>query len=442
MMNIAARLKSRMASVFYGWWVVAAASFLYGLGIGSVFYGFSTFFNPMVAEFGWSRASLSGVFSLSRLEGGLEGLIVGPLIDRFGARKLAIVGIILTGAGFLALIMVNQNILSLYLIFGLLLSMGYNAGFARPADAVAAKWFIRRRSRALSFVTAGGGVGGAIMVPLLAWLITQYGWRTAAVTTGLIMLLLGLPAAILLRSTPEEKGLLPDGERAPEAPETTAKQQPDDLEEQLTPAFTETREINFTIKEALKTGTFWILVSAMLLRASVLSAIVVHQIPHLVDIGIDYQVAATILGSMILMSLPGRLIFGWIGDIFDKRRLLFICCVLQAAGMWIFINASTIPMLYLFVVVYGLGYGGAIPLMHSLRADLFGRKIFATIMGVSTAITILPTVGAPVLMGYLYDVTQSYSMGFYALLIMISISGFVFLMVRQPKPPARLTTAS
>lgn len=177
----------------------------------------------------------------------------------------------------------------------------------------------------------------------------------------------------------------------------------------------------------------------MMLRASVLSAIVVHQIPHLVDIGIDYQIAATVLGGMILMSIPGRLAFGWIGDIFDKRYLLFICCLLQAIGMWIFINANTIAMLYLFVVVYGLGYGGVIPLMHGFRADLFGRKIFATIMGISTAITILPTVGAPILLGHLYDVTQSYQSGFYILLVLIFLSGFVFLMVRRPKPPARLS---
>lgn len=222
-MNIIKKLRAKGNDVFYGWWVVAAGSFLYGLGIGSVFYGFSTFFNPMINEFGWSRAALSGVFSLSRLEGGLEGLVVGPLIDRFGARKLAFFGIVMTGAGFLALVLVTENILSLYLIFGILLSLGYNAGFARPADAVAAKWFIRKRSRALSFVTAGGGAGGAVMVPMLAWLITQYGWRPAAVIMGLIMLLLGLPAAFLLRSTPEEKGLLPDGETPAQTPETTAE---------------------------------------------------------------------------------------------------------------------------------------------------------------------------------------------------------------------------
>jgi MFS family permease len=437
-MIIINQIKSIKNRIFYGWWVVASGSFLYGLGIGGVFYGFSTFFNPLINEFGWSRAALSGVFSLSRLEGGLEGLIVGPLIDRFGARKLAVFGIVWTGLGFITLILVNENILSLYLIFGLLLSFGYNAGFARPADAVAAKWFIRKRSRALSFVTAGGGLGGAVMVPLLAWLIVQYGWRSAAVIMGLVMLLLGLPAALLLRSTPEEKGFLPDGEPLSQNPEVGTEPAPDEFREQSAIADVTAGDVDFTVREALKTKAFWIFVAATMLRASVLSAIVVHQIPHLVDIGVDYQMAASVLGLMVLMSLPGRLIFGWIGDIFGKKYLLFICSLLQAVGMWIFIHADTVTMLYLFVVVYGLGYGGAIPLMHGFRADLFGRRIFATMMGISMAMTILPTVGAPILLGYLYDITLSYSFGFYVLLVLISLSGFVFLLIRQPKPPERL----
>ncbi|MFC2044436.1 MFS transporter, partial [Chloroflexota bacterium] len=111
--------------MFYGWRVVAAGSFLYGQGSGIVFYGFSTFFNPLMNEFGWSRALLSGVIAMSRFEGGLEGLIVGPLIDRFGARKVATIGIIWAGLGFFAMLLVTENILTLYLIFGILISMGY-----------------------------------------------------------------------------------------------------------------------------------------------------------------------------------------------------------------------------------------------------------------------------------------------------------------------------
>jgi MFS family permease len=424
----------KIGNVFYGWWVVAAGSFLYALGIGSVFYGFNTFFTPMVNEFGWSRAATSGAFSLSRLEGGVFGPIVGWLIDRLGSRKIAIFGMVLAAVGFVALPLVNTNVITLYIIFGLVLSLGYTMGPALATTAAAAKWFIKKRSLALSFIAVGGGVGGAVIVPLLAWLITQYGWRWAAVIIGLGILVTGVPVALVIRNTPEEKGLLPDGQKAvsiEEAASTGIDRARSDKLAVSTASGLE--EPDFTVKEALKTSNFWFYTLAMLLRAAILGGIVVHEIPYLVDMGIEYEAAADVLGTMILISIPGRLILGWIGDRIDKRYLLLASNLLQGIGIWILINASSLGMVYLFVIIYGFGYGGAIPLSSALRADLFGRKIFATIGGIVTTITTISTVAAPVLAGYLYDVSHSYHVAFYAFMIMISLSGFAFLLVRRPK---------
>ncbi|MCP4592463.1 MAG: MFS transporter, partial [bacterium] len=171
---------------------------------------FSTFFNPMVAEFGWSRTMMSGVFSLSRLEGGIEGPIVGWAIDRFGARRVLLVGVSLTGLGFILLSQVN-GIVSLYLIFGLVLSLGFNLGYIHATSASVAKWFINKRARAISVLVVGNGIGGAAFVPLIAWLIVEYGWRTAAVVIGVVTLIVPVPLSMLIKSTPEEAGLLPDG---------------------------------------------------------------------------------------------------------------------------------------------------------------------------------------------------------------------------------------
>jgi OFA family oxalate/formate antiporter-like MFS transporter len=142
---------------------------------------------------------------------------------------------------------------------------------------------------------------------------------------------------------------------------------------------------------------------------------------------------------MVLMSIPGRFIFGWLGDRFSKRVLLFISCVLQGIGIFIFINASTLPLLYLFVVVYGLGYGGAIPLTVALRADLFGRKHYATIAGITMTLAMIGTVTAPLFAGYLYDTTQSYSLAFYIFIIMIVLSGFCFLLIPRTAQSSRQT---
>jgi sugar phosphate permease len=315
------------------------------------------------------------------------------------------------------------------------MSIGFNLGFMHATSAAVAKWFVKKRSRALSFLIVGNGVGGATFVPIIAWLITQFGWRVATLILGIATLVIPLPLSFLIRSTPEEMGLKPDGETT--EPKNTASE-PDYSLASVTDDMS-LDEVNLTVREALKTRAFWIYAISMILRACILSSIVIHQIPHLTDIGIEYQTASNVLGLMVLMSIPGRFLFGWLGDRFSKRILLFISCVLQGIGIFIFINASTLPLLYLFVVIYGLGYGGAIPLTVALRADLFGRKNYATIAGITMTLAMIGTVTAPLFAGYLYDTTQSYSLAFYIFVAMIVLSGFCFLMIPKTAQPVRQT---
>ena len=425
-------MRDKSKRSFYGWRIVAAGFIINAFGVGTFFYGFSTFFNPMIAEFGWSRTLMSGVFSLSRLEGGIEGPIAGWLTDHFGARKMLICGVIIASIGFMLLRTVN-SIVSLYIIFGLIMSIGFNLGFMHATSAAVAKWFVKKRGRALSFLIVGNGVGGAILVPVIAWLITQYDWRVATLILGIATLAIPLPLSFIVRSTPEEMGLQPDGEVTKH--KDTATDPDYSLASPANNAFTD--EVNLTVREALKTRAFWIYAISMILRACILSSIVIHQIPHLTDIGIEYQTASNVLGLMVLMSIPGRFLFGWLGDRFSKRFLLFLSCILQGIGIFIFINASTLPLLYLFVVVYGLGYGGAIPLTVALRADLFGRTNYATIAGITMSLAMIGTVTAPLFAGYLYDTTQSYSLAFYIFIAMIVLSGFFFLMIPRTSQPSR-----
>jgi len=425
-LNITGQVIARSKKVFYGWWVVMAGVVISAFGAGTVFYGFSTFFNPMIAEFGWSRTAMSGVSSLSRLEGGLEGPIAGWLIDKFGARRILFIGITIVGIGFIALWWVNSNILSLYLIFGFL-SIGYGLGYNSASQAAVAKWFIKKRGRALAFLMSGNGVGGAIFLPLIAFLITEFGWRWAVIAIGVVTLAIPLPMSLLMKDSPEKMGLKPDGQEDP--PEALSVE-----------AESATEEVDFTVREALRTRSFWIFALAMLFRSAILSAIVIHQIPHLVDIGISYQTASAALGLMVLISIPGRLLFGWLGDRFSKKVLVALLCLMQGIGVFIFIQAHTLPLLYLYLVIYGLSYGGVIPLTIALRADLFGRRNFATISGLSMPISMIGTVTAPLIAGYLYDTTKSYSVAFYIFMVMIIISGLLFLII--PRPSKRLRPAT
>jgi len=260
--DIISRLRDRSRRSFYGWRIVAAGFIINAFGVGTFFYGFSTFFNPMIAEFGWSRTLMSGVFSLSRLEGGIEGPIAGWLTDRFGARKMLICGVIIAGFGFMLLRTVN-SIVSLYLIFGLVMSIGFNLGFMHATSAAVAKWFVKKRGRALSFLIVGNGVGGAILVPVIAWLITQYDWRVATIILGIATLAIPLPLSFIVRSTPEEMGLQPDGEVIKHKDTTT------ELDYSLASSADDALldEVNLTVREALKTRAFWVYAISMILRA-------------------------------------------------------------------------------------------------------------------------------------------------------------------------------
>ncbi len=207
--DIISRLRARSKTVFYGWRIVAAGFLINAFGVGTFFYGFSTFFNPLMTEFGWSRTLLSGVFSLSRLEGGIEGPIAGWLTDRFGARKILLVGVVATGVGFLLLQMVGSPG-SLYVVFGFA-ALGFNIGYVHATSAAVAKWFIRKRGRAMATSTMGSGLAAFLLVPLVALVNESLGWREAWFFMGVLAVVISVLPALLIRTQPEDIGLLPDG---------------------------------------------------------------------------------------------------------------------------------------------------------------------------------------------------------------------------------------
>jgi sugar phosphate permease len=420
-----------MNRVFYGWWIVLACWAVTLYGGGAFFFGFSAFFKPISEEFGWSRALTAGAISLSQAEGFIEGPIVGPLVDRFGPRKLMLLGICMVTMGFLALSVVNSLVL-FYLVYVVLMAIGFNTGFSVAAQAPVANWFIKRRSMALGLMSTANGFGGAIMVPLIAWLILSFGWRAASVWVGLGMFAIGIPLALVVRHRPEQYGYLPDGEKTQDGPPNTRGPM-----EEAPGQASRPEELYFTIWEALGTRVFWMLAVAFGLRTMAISATVIHQIPFLTDRGISEQAAAGILALMGLMSIPGRLIFGILGDYFNKRYLLAITYLLQAAGIFILLNADSIQQVFLFTVVFGMGWG-APNLLFALRADYFGRKYFASIAGVGQSIVSIGTVIGPVYAGLVYDINQSYQLAYSTFIVAIVLGAVICFFAYPPKPPKRL----
>lgn len=408
--------------IFYGWWIVLAGTVGMVLQGGLYFYGFSVFFVPLVNEFGWTRAAISGVFSLSRLESGLAGPVEGYLTDRFGPRKLMFLGIVLMGLGFVLLSRVDSIVL-FYIVFIFMVALGTSLGTQTPVATAIGNWFIRKRGLAFGVYHVGVGVGG-LVVPLLAWLITQTGWRTAAVVIGVVVWVCGIPLSMIMRHKPEQYGYLPDGDTVARSEST-----PSHAREAGKASLS---EMDFTPVEALKTSAFWLLSFAFALRITATNGVALHLIPYLVDVGFTPEMAAMLLGAVGVMSILGRGGIGWLGDVLDKRYVLAVSHGVIALGILLLMGVQSLWSAALFLIVFTPPYGGAIPLSFAIRGEYFGRKAFGTISGFFGIVQMLGTVGGPLLAGYIFDVTGSYHLAFLLFIVICVLSLVLVLLARRP----------
>ncbi|MGD2200046.1 MAG: MFS transporter [Candidatus Bathyarchaeota archaeon] len=418
-------LRERLKDMYFGWYTVLAGAIIACWGYGSWYYGMSALFTPLIAEYGWTRAQLSAAFSMRSIEGGLEGPIGGMLIDRYGPKKITIISTIIASLGLLLVLFV-RDIWQFVIVWGFVVSLGFNLGLYDTVNAAVAKWFVRKRGRAISLVTIGGGLGAPVVVPVMTWIIVNYGWRSALIFVSLSTLVICLPLAWFWMKDhpPEHYGLLPDGDTVIK----TSDVEDNDRENAI-------EEYEFTPKQALRTRSFWTMLIAFALNGGILAMVTMHQMPYLEDIGIDPLAAAGVLGLMATMSLPGRVVFAWVGDRWGERRALMLGYALKTVGLLIWTTARTIPQIMVFVVLFGLGYGGTIPVQTSLRASFFGRKAYATITGYTTFFTALTNIVYPIFAGWTYDVTGSYTDAFLIIAGLQALAIVFMYLAKKPQPP-------
>ena len=405
-------LLDRYKNMFFGWKTVFAGAVIACWGYGSWYYGMSALFTPLIQEYGWTRAQLSLAFSMRSLEGGLEGPFGGMLIDKYGERKITIISTIIACTGLIALLYVRE-LWQFIVVWGFIVSLGFNLGLYDTVNSAVSKWFVKKRGKALSFVTLGGGLGGPIIVPMMAWLIINHGWRMALKFVAGSTLIICLPLAYFFMKDgpPEMYGMLPDGDTIISDDPTSENY---------------VEEYNFTPKEALQNRSFWMMLIAFMLSGGITAMVTMHQIPYLQDIGIDTMAAAGVLGLMATMSLPGRVLFAWLSDRIGERKTLIISYGMKALGLIVFVLAKNLTHILIFVAIYGAGYGGSIPVSTSLRASYFGRKAYATITGYTTFFGAISNFAYPIFAGWSYDVSGSYTFAF-SLITGVQILAMVFM---------------
>ena len=445
--------------IFYGWWIVLAGALINMYAAGVWFYGFPIFYKALLDEFGWSAAAGAAIISLSRLEGGLEGPIIGWLVDKFGPRKLAIIGTVTVGLGFMLMSRVSSFSIgpvyvSSFVAFALLyagwMSVGFNTGFFHASGAAVNAWFIKKRSRAFALYSLGAG-GSGLIVFALGWVVNGYGWRPAAFLSGVGIFAIVLPLSLVLRGKPEQYGYLPDGDDPNAA--SAASPESDHAGMAAVPATSpgarehgrpspskvEWPEYDFSLREALSTLAFWMLILASGARSVAMTSIIIHQVVYLTEVrNIPLVQASAALGAMITVSLIGRVSFGFMGDRIDKRYLLIVTYLLQAVGIYILMGITSMPRLWLFVVVYGIAYGGAIPLFMAIVGEYFGRLRYATIRGFMQLFLMPATVVGPVYAGWVYDTTDSYQVAFMSFMVAMLVGTVFVFLCRRPVPPQAL----
>jgi len=408
--------------VFYGWWIVAVGITIAILNGAFYTYGFGVYYVPLLHELGASRAALGSVIGLARLEGGLIAPIAGWLIDRYGPRQLMYFGITTMGLCFFLL----SRITALWMLYAVFLLMATASSFGggRPISIAVANWFVRKRARALGILLAGIGLGGSTVV-IVGWLTETFGWRTAAIIAALAYWSIGLPLVSLVHHRPEQRGLHPDGIPLPTIANAST-----------TPEAREPLEMELTPRQAMRSPSFWLLAVAFASWSVTVTVVAVYHIPFLIEeMGAGPVTAASLASVTLLLSVPGRIIFGWIGDLVNIRVLLAILLLVQGVGV---LTMSLIPSLEwapLYIVLLGPAYGGAAALRQAIVAHFYGRRNFGTISGLLQFVDLPGTVTGPIFVGWMVDTFGSYRLGIQSVALFLALGAVALLIARRPQMP-------
>ena len=411
--------------IFYGWWIVSAG-FSIQLLIGSLMiHSFTAYFPLLEAQFGWSRAVLSGAFALSRAESGLLGPLQGWLIEKFGPRIMAGFGMLVFGIGFILFSQIN-SILGYYVTFFLMAAGSSIAGHLTVATAII-NWFREKRGIAVGLSSTGFGIAG-LLVPLVAWSVTLQGWRPTALYSGIIIIVLGVPLSLVLRRDPESYGYLPDGYPIAGDGEANASGET---------GFDMSDITGFTAKEAMLTSSFWFLSLGHALSLLTVGAVSLHLVPHVIDsVGSSVTSASTAVAVMTVFFVTGQIAGGFLGDRFSKRWLAAIGTLMHAIAILILAYSTSMLMVYMFAVIHGSAWGLRGPLMATIRADYFGRAYFPSIMGFSSLVVMSGMTVGPLFAGFMADKFGNYQMGFTIIAGLATMGAIFFILAREPKLPA------
>ena len=401
------KLKSSFVSeykIYYGYLVVAA-SFVIMVIIWAAYYSFGVFFKPLINEFGWSRASTSGAFSVSSVVMGLVAIAMGKMTDKFGPRIVMSICSAIIGPGFLLMSKIDA-VWQLYVFFGLIVGIGMGGSFV-PLMSTVVKWFSEKRSLMTGIVAAGISIGAFVGPPLANRFIIKYGWRASYSVWAAAVFLAVLIVAQFIRRDPAQVNQLAYGETK---------------REKHYPGHLPNRAMSFW--QAMGTGRFWMVFLMFFCLGFCTFAVMVHMAPHAIELGLSSAVAASILAAVGLLSMVSRVVMGRVADMIGSKLAFVIGFILMAGALFFLIPSKMVWTLFILAGLFGFANGTCVASQSPLVALLFGLNSHGVILGfLSFGFTTGGAFG-PWLAGYIFDVTQSYQFAF-LMCTAVSLAGLV-----------------
>lgn len=406
---------------FRGWWIVAGTFAIYFVS-GGLFNTATIYMKALTAEFGWNRGEVSGVFALGFLIVGVSSPLWGRIADRRGPRASFLPGVLLTGGLCIAL----SRVWSLPSLYGLyaLFAFGFAGISLIPISVLLSNWFVRKRGRAIGIAYTGVGFGTLLLTPVVGLLVTSIGWRGAYVTSGLALLILLSPVVLLLTNRPEDVGLAPDGLPPPAEDGVYARTAP------LARGGTS----GLSLAEAARTPAFWIVGGTWLMTMMPLTAVTLHQVPFMTDLGLSTELAAVVAGFVGGFSIVGRLGAGFLSERFPIQWIYAAAYLLLGLGIGALWATTALGAfaLVLYVACFGIAVGGCFALTALLVGHLFGERALGEIFGVlGLAGTIGGAIGGTGA-GLLFDALGSYDGPFALALALALLGAALILCVRRP----------
>lgn len=423
----------RTPRYFYGWKIVAA-SFMAGLAYAEHFASvLGIFIRPLQSEFGWSRSVIAGVHTIGRVIEASIAPIVGPMIDRYGPRVLMPIGALIVGLAMLGVTQVN-TIWQFLFLRGVLVAVGFTLMGYLVTDVTISKWFIRKRGRAIAVSKVSHSLSNIIMTPVTVFVISASGWRTMfvvfAVVTWVVVL---IPSAVLMRRSPEDLGLHPDG-IDPGTVENPGQQQESEIDKTASAP-----EPIWSRREVLRTRTFWLLTICFAANSISFQGINLSLAPYIQDLGYKDTMLAAVITFRSVLIVTGTLLMGFLADRAHKTAIRVMPFMIQALGVFFFLLAQNPVFLWLGVALYGFGSAGIHVTQEVVWADYFGRPSLGLVRSLAFSISFGFGAAGPVVMNAVFDIFGSYELAFFTIVGALCVAA-ILIGIAQPVKATRYAT--